>query len=62
MPCSDRGMEEYMLNEKAKKNKELNEMLCSVCRILEQKQFDFGVNPQLDTWWNKPKKENEHVI
>ena len=36
----------------------LESLLCSVCRVLEESEFDFGKNPRLDDWWHDHKKED----
>ena len=33
-------------------------LLCSTCKALEQQGYDFGLNPELDRWWDRHKKEN----
>lgn len=60
MPCSDNWdtcprSEDSSLR---KENNELNEMLCSTCRVLEKDGFDFDTNPLLSRWWDNHKKED----
>lgn len=46
------------LDKLKKENTDKEAMLCSVCRILETQNFDFGTNPLLDEWWTKHKEED----
>jgi len=42
--------------EKAKNDSYLEELLCSACRVLEKKKYDFDENPSLSRWWDLHKK------
>lgn len=60
MPCqSGPSDSEVRAEQKSKHIMELEEMLCSSCRVLEEKDFDFDKNPQLSKWWAAHKAEDE---
>jgi hypothetical protein len=40
------------LNKAAALNKTQEVLLCSACRALTALGYDFGSNPDLDTWWH----------
>jgi len=69
MPCSDGG---YGFSETERNNvkrtereagkrevlRELEPLLCSACRALENADFDFSLNPALDKWWHNHKEQD----
>lgn len=66
MPCSS-GPDERSLNAEFSARQQrkyetalngLTAMLCSACTALEQKEFDFSINPKLDDWWAKHKERD----
>jgi hypothetical protein len=63
MPCNgwndDVPVSDAYLKRLEKSKAELEEMLCSACRALVNYNFDFGLNPQLDKWWDKHQKEDQ---
>lgn len=68
MPCSDGGPSPEQVaidnaTESLKKarrvNKSLSVMLCSACRALDNRGFDFSTNPRLDEWWDEHKKADQ---
>lgn len=47
--------------QRAYQRKEIDKrekLLCSACRVLESKDYDFGMNPELDRWWAEHKEED----
>lgn len=64
MPCSDGGWPSPSRTEVENtslrsENQQLEEMLCSACRVLEKNQFEFDLNPLLSRWWDHHKKEDQ---
>lgn len=49
MPCRSDYMEPTP--DYRQQISQLEEMLCSACRLLSRANFDFAENPQLDKWW-----------
>lgn len=66
MPCRvDEMPHEIAAREKAhddeirrKEREKWEALLCSACRSLEERKFDFDTNPELARWWDKHKKED----
>ena len=59
MPC--RGSFEDQLADGFYAEPELERvriLLCSACRALRDKEYDFGLNPALDKWWDEHKKQD----
>ena len=52
MPCSDNG------RDNGDRDK-MESLLCSTCKVLEEKDFDFGLNPSLDKWWSRHKEADK---
>lgn len=44
--------------EREKGREEMEPLLCSACRALENADYDFGLNPALDQWWHKHKEDD----
>lgn len=57
MPCYDPP--DRKTKTVYRKDPRLVSLLCSACRALELFKFDFGLNPLLDEWWDKHKKEDK---
>jgi hypothetical protein len=53
MPCRDSDdNNSNRVNKVAAVNKAQEVLLCSACRALTTLGYDFGSNPDLDTWWH----------
>lgn len=59
MPCSDGGPSR---EEIGRENFRYEILLCSACSALENFNFNFALNPELDEWWDKHKKVDEARI
>lgn len=72
MPCNDWPQESASEREYRKEIDKLRDqgvadkskldqlvaMLCSTCRELEERGFDFAKNPVLDSWWHEHKLQD----
>ena len=60
MPCSDDGYSHQTEEMHDRKTiKLLSSLLCSACRELESKNYDFDKNPALSEWWAEHKRADE---
>lgn len=44
------------------KIKKLEDLICDICSLLDQKELDFDLTPQLNEWWLKHKEETENRL
>jgi hypothetical protein len=63
MPCTDGGVpyeRDTVMEDRLKRRvTKLESLLCSTCRELEERKYDFDKNPRLSEWWAKHKAEDE---
>jgi len=60
MPCYAQDISDHhkiaSFKENQEKTSKLEALLCSACTALEEKEFNFATNPELDCWWDNHKK------
>jgi len=61
MPCYDAesAMDREEERKKIAEYEKIKSLLCSTCRILQQKGYDFAQNPALHEWWYEHQIEDK---